>query len=106
MACGALIALQFAKYLRDVPYLNRLFLVPPADQSEEESPALPGIEEAAALLGHVGTATSLLRPSGIAHFGDRRVDVSTEWDFIEPGTPIQVVAVEGTRIVVKKVASR
>ena len=31
------------------------------------------------------------------------VDVVTEGEYIEAGTPIQVIEVEGTRIVVKKV---
>jgi membrane-bound serine protease (ClpP class) len=39
----------------------------------------------------------------MAKFGDRYIDVVTEGDFIPPGTPIQVVEVEGTRIVVKRV---
>lgn len=105
MACAVLIALQLAKYLPDVPYLNRLLLVPPADKPEEESPS-PSEQEAEALLGQTGIAISMLKPSGTAQFGDRRVDVSTEWDFIEPGTPVQVVSVEGTRIVVKRAAPR
>lgn len=105
MACGVIVALQLAKYLPEMPYVNRLFLIPPADKTEPEPSPLPGAEEAAALLGQIGTATSMLRPSGIAQFGDRRVDVSTEWDFIEPGTKIQIVEVEGSRIVVKKVGS-
>ena len=42
-------------------------------------------------------------PSGTAKFGDRYIDVVTEGDFLPPGTPIQVVEVEGTRIVVKRV---
>jgi membrane-bound serine protease (ClpP class) len=45
----------------------------------------------------------MLRPAGTAKFGDRYVDVVTEGDFIPPGTSIQVVEVEGTRIVVKHV---
>ena len=32
------------------------------------------------LLGQVGAATSMLRPSGMAKFGDRYVDVVTEGD--------------------------
>ena len=54
-------------------------------------------------LGLVGTATSMLRPAGMAKIGELYVDVVTEGDFIEPGTPIQVIEVEGTRIVVKRV---
>jgi len=42
----------------------------------------------------------MLRPAGTAKFGDRYIDVVTEGDFIPPGTPVQVVEVEGTRIVV------
>jgi membrane-bound ClpP family serine protease len=82
-----------------------LILVPPEDKIdlEDEASPLPGVDQAVSLLGHVGTATSMLRPAGMAQFGERYVDVVTEGDFIEPGTPVQVVEVEGTRIVVKRV---
>lgn len=106
MACGVLIAFQLAKYLPDMPYVSRLILIPPADKPEEDNSELPGSDAAAALLGEVGTTISELRPSGTARFGEQRVDVSTEWGFVEPGTPVQVVEVEGTRIVVKKVGPR
>ena len=106
MACAVLVAVQLAKYLPDMPYVSRLVLIPAADKPEEDISALPGADEAAALLGEVGTTISELRPSGTARFGERRVDVSTEWGFVEPGTPVQVVEVEGARIVVKKVGPR
>jgi membrane-bound ClpP family serine protease len=106
MACAVLVAIQLAKYLPDMPYVSRLVLIPPADKPDEDDSVLPGADAAAELLGHVGTSISELRPSGTARFGDRRVDVLTEWGFIEPGTPVQVVEVEGTRIVVKKVGPR
>lgn len=100
-AVAVIVAFQIAKYLPDIPFLSRLLLVPPEDNLEEETIQPSSADEA--LLGQIGAATSLLRPSGSAQFGDRRVDVTTEWDFIEPGTPIQIVAVEGTHIVVRKV---
>jgi membrane-bound serine protease (ClpP class) len=79
-------------------------LVPPEDRPEsEELPPLPGVDVAVSLLGQVGTATSMLRPSGTAKFGDRYIDVVTDGEFIHPDTPIQVIEVEGTRIVVKRV---
>jgi membrane-bound ClpP family serine protease len=104
MAGAGVLAFILSRYLPKIPYANRLMLVPPEDRPEvEELPALPGVEVAVSLLGQVGTSTSMLRPAGTAKFGDRYVDVVTEGDFIPPGTSIQVVEVEGTRIVVKHV---
>ena len=97
------LAMLFARYLPKIPYANRLMLVPPTDKPDGAEPAaLPGADQAAALLGATGVATSMLRPAGMAKFGDVYVDVVTEGDFISPGTPIQVIEVEGTRIVVKR----
>ena len=104
MAGAGVLAFVLSRYLPKIPYANRLMLVPPEDRPEtDEQPLLPGVDVAVSLLGQVGTATSMLRPSGTAKFGDRYIDVVTEGDFIPPDTPIQVVEVEGTRIVVKRV---
>jgi membrane-bound serine protease (ClpP class) len=54
-----------------------------------------------ALLGRVGVAASFLRPAGVATFGDVRVDVLTEGDFVPAGTPVRVTRVEGARIFVR-----
>jgi membrane-bound serine protease (ClpP class) len=104
MAGAVVLAFILSRYLPKIPYANRLMLIPPEDKLEtDETSPLPGVDLAVALLGQVGTATSMLRPAGMAKFGDRYVDVVTEGDFIPPGTPIQVVEVEGTRVVVKRV---
>ncbi len=52
--------------------------------------------------GISGVAESFLRPAGIARFGDKRVDVLTEGDFIEQGERVVIVRTEGNRVVVKK----
>lgn len=54
-----------------------------------------------ALLGAAGVAISFLRPAGVAAFGDQRVDVLTEGDFVPSGTPVRVTRVEGARIFVR-----
>jgi membrane-bound serine protease (ClpP class) len=54
-----------------------------------------------AFRGRAGTATSYLRPAGIASIDGRRVDVLTAGEFIAAGTPIRVVRVEGARIFVE-----
>jgi membrane-bound serine protease (ClpP class) len=55
------------------------------------------------LLDKTGVAQSALRPSGVAVFNGRRVDVITEGAMIEPGTPVKVVQIEGIRVVVRAV---
>ncbi len=54
-----------------------------------------------ALLHQTGTAFTQLRPAGTALINGQRVDVVTEGQLIERDTPIQVVAVEGMRVVVR-----
>ncbi|HXB82331.1 MAG TPA: NfeD family protein [Candidatus Acidoferrum sp.] len=58
-----------------------------------------------ALRGRAGTATSFLRPAGIASIDGRRIDVLTAGEFIAAGTPIRVVRVEGARIFVEPLVS-
>lgn len=55
-------------------------------------------------LGRVGTAATVLRPSGLAEFDGVRLDVVTEGDFLPPGTPVEVIRVEGGRVVVENAA--
>jgi membrane-bound serine protease (ClpP class) len=54
-------------------------------------------------LGQRGIADSALRPAGIARFDHERVDVVTEGEFLEPGTAVEVIRIEGNRIVVRSV---
>jgi membrane-bound serine protease (ClpP class) len=53
-------------------------------------------------LGQRGTAASPLRPAGLAHFDGERVDVVSDGEFIDAGEPIEVIRVDGNRIVVQR----
>lgn len=53
------------------------------------------------LIGQEGQAITTLRPAGMAAFGDRRVDVVTEGGYLDPGTAIVVLRIDGTRVVVR-----
>jgi len=44
-----------------------------------------------------------LRPSGTVLIGSMRLDVVTDGEYIESGTPIVVAAVAGNRVVVEKI---
>jgi membrane-bound serine protease (ClpP class) len=53
-------------------------------------------------LGKSGIATTPLRPAGLAYLDGERVDVVSEGAFIEAGQPIDVIRVDGNRIVVRR----
>jgi membrane-bound serine protease (ClpP class) len=81
--------------------LGRIILTSTGPAGELRSSATA--EEAEkSLVGTKGEALSRLRPSGRAEFGDKILDVVTEGEFLEAGTVIQVLKVEGNRVVVKK----
>jgi membrane-bound serine protease (ClpP class) len=54
------------------------------------------------LLEQTGTALTPLRPAGTAVIDGKHVDVVTEGQMIERGTPVRVIAVEGLRVVVRE----
>jgi membrane-bound serine protease (ClpP class) len=55
------------------------------------------------LVGKTGVAHTNLHPSGLAVLNGQRVDVVTEGNLIERGTPVEVIAVEGIRVVVRAI---
>jgi membrane-bound serine protease (ClpP class) len=55
------------------------------------------------LVGLVGITVTPLRPSGTAEVNKERIDVVSEGNFIELGIEVEVVKVEGMRVVVREV---
>ena len=68
--------------------------------STDKESGFSGTEDMQYLLGKSGTAITPLRPAGCADLDGIRLDVVTRGDFIDKGTPVTVVQVEGNRIVV------
>jgi membrane-bound serine protease (ClpP class) len=91
------------KFLPDTPFFRFIALA-------REQPRGPSFSErtvsspAAISVGANGVALSILRPSGNARFGEAIVDVITRGEFIEPESPLRVLAIEGSRIVVARAA--
>jgi len=54
-------------------------------------------------VGLKGVATSMLRPTGRGRFGDKTYQVVSRAEFIEKGTPIIIIQVDGNRYVVDKI---
>ena len=59
-------------------------------------------EDMQVLLEKQGRTTSVLRPAGIGDFDGVRLNVVTEGNFIERDKPIEIVNVDGARIVVRE----
>lgn len=55
------------------------------------------------LVGRKGKTASVLRPAGIGNFDGVRLNVVTEGGFIEQDVPVEIVSVDGARIVVRPV---
>jgi len=72
------------------------------ETSENKQEGYSSSSSKLALIGKSGKALTTLRPSGAAIFDGERVDVVTKGDFIEEGSEIEVVKVEGNKVVVNK----
>jgi membrane-bound serine protease (ClpP class) len=55
------------------------------------------------MIGKQGTAYTVLRPSGKVLIDNHTYDAFTRGDFIEQGTPIEVIGQEGAELIVKRV---
>ena len=78
---------------------QRMVLTAETDRASGYSAAPP---ELGVLVSQVGVATTPLRPTGRAQFGDDIVDVVSEGDFVDSGARVEVLAVVGTRVVVQQ----
>ncbi|MBI1312326.1 hypothetical protein GC176_13635 [bacterium] len=98
-------------FMPRIPFLRNLILAPQHETAggPKLNPTLAGrrsrtaaIEQDAALIGQSGAAFTTLRPSGRARIGGKLVDVVAEGEFLDPGTPIEVVDVAGNRVIVRR----
>ena len=78
-------------------YRSGIFLKTQEDRSQGYESA----ETREELIGREGVSLTDLRPSGFALFGQERIDVVSESEFIEEGTSVRIVSVKGSRHIVR-----
>jgi len=98
------VVLAIARFLPTVPFFRRLHMEPAPQQTGSAVPIASA--GARALIGAKGTAESPLRPAGTAKIGGERMDVVAESGYIDAGTPVRVVSVQGNVITVRADDSR
>ncbi len=95
---GVAVAYLIAKWLPKTSLYSHIVLG--AASGSMAASRVPVVNSRVAL-GTVGTAHTMLRPSGKVNFDGHHCDVVTDGDFIDPGAKVRVVAVDGTRVVVE-----
>jgi membrane-bound ClpP family serine protease len=75
------------------------------NQSSTKAAGFSGTADLSAFLDHKGIAHTTLHPAGTADFDGVKVDVVSEGEFIGRGATVQVIKVEGRRVLVKQIKS-
>jgi membrane-bound serine protease (ClpP class) len=98
---GSLVLLIFIlRIFPRAPGLKRLILE--SNQDTLAGYTVQSAESSALLTGRRGNAVTALHPAGKAEFDGEILVVVTDGEFIEPGTPVEVIEVSGNRIVVRR----
>ena len=71
--------------------------------TESDEAGYRATEDMEVFLGREGVTTTVLRPTGIAEFDGVRLNVVSEGDFVQSGTPVQIIRVDGGRILVRTI---
>jgi len=96
-----ILSLLSFKILRKRKFWNRLIL---DTKYKKEDGYIPQAKDLSQYVGHTGTAYTTLRPAGTAILDDgTRLDVVTAGEYLAQGERIEIVAVEGIRIIVRAV---
>jgi len=105
MTLGVVMAVAFilGRYLPGIPVVRGLVLLTAPGTEKVYSSAAPTERRLHELIGAVGLTTTLCRPAGKAVFGERLVDVVAQGEYIERGREVQVLRLEGNRVVVSAV---
>ncbi|MFC1707940.1 nodulation protein NfeD, partial [Planctomycetota bacterium] len=96
MAATVLVFAALVRFLPHSPWAGRFVL---KTQQRTENGYTVGSPARVALLGRTGMAT--LRPAGKVEVGEELLDAVAEGDFIEKGTPVEIIETDGNRVVVR-----
>jgi membrane-bound serine protease (ClpP class) len=101
-------AIVLARKLGSFPMFNQMILAPTAEPlifekelSSDPETGKPVVQQHPLVsVGDWGRAESLLRPAGRAVFGGSSVDVVSDGSFVDPGTQVRVIKIQGNMIMV------
>ena len=99
---GAIILVfVMAKYLPKTNIFKKFVL----SDAEKTNKGFSSHTTSKKLIGLQGVALTTLRPSGTAEINGKKIDVVTESEYLERGSKIEVIGVEGIRVIVREIRS-
>lgn len=72
-------------------------------KSQNKQEGYIGVEDLQYFVGREGVAVTTLRPSGMADIDGVKLDVVSDGEFIQKGTCVEIVRVEGRKILVQSI---
>lgn len=96
---AVMVGVVLGRYLHRVPVAGRLVLAAP--DAPDTAPASEGAPIRHIRPGQVGEVTQTCRPVGKVDIGGEFVDAIAEGAFVEAGSEVTVLRVEGNRVVVE-----
>lgn len=105
-----LLAWIVSRYLPKLGFMSGLILVPAiagrGAGSQVSMTAPPENADRQLHVKDIGETVTRLRPAGKARFGDAIVDVVATGEYLDKGTEVEIIAIHGSRVVVKSLARR
>lgn len=102
-------AVFISRRLGTLPVFNRLVLAADADRAiichgdSSVQPEATRLNDVMVAVGDQGVAESVLRPAGVARFGDRIIDVISDGSYVESGSQVRVIRINGNVVKVMQV---
>jgi membrane-bound serine protease (ClpP class) len=88
-----------SKYLPKNQTFNKLIL----DEQTSVQAGFTSADDYSYLLNKIGIAHTVLRPAGIVIIDDKKYNVVTTSDYIDKGTKVKVIKIEGNKIIVENI---
>lgn len=86
------------KYLPKSTLFNRLILA----DDEKADAGFVSSKSLMEFIGKEGLALTTLRPAGMANFSGEKIDVVADGDYVQQGSRVKVLRVEGSKVVVRE----
>jgi membrane-bound serine protease (ClpP class) len=99
LAAALVLLIFLARFLPKSTIFNRLVL----SHEENSDKGFVSSKPLSELIGKEGRALTTLRPAGMADFNGDKIDVVADGDYVQQGSRLKVLRVEGSKVVVREI---